>query len=131
MRYAQKTGIRWYNREVEENMKRIADCSIDKYNKYRRLEQLQDPESRELYLEAVALCVQTVTLQQGRELTAAEIRDIEVNIDIINDDVSNEELEFDLLAEHIKRGLPYSDAVIQAQEDVASIRLDPHSEKLN
>ncbi len=112
-------------------MKRIADCSIDKYNKYRRLEQLQDPESRELYLEAVALCVQTVTLQQGRELTAAEIRDIEVNIDIINDDVSSEELEFDLLAEHIKRGLSYSDAVVQAREDVASIRSDPHSEKLN
>ncbi|MCL4491302.1 MAG: hypothetical protein M1510_05270 [Nitrospirae bacterium] len=112
-------------------MKRITDCSIDAYNRYRRLEQLQDPENRELYLEAVALCVQTVTFEQGRELTAAEIRDIEENIDIRSDDISSEELEFDLLSEHIKRGLPYTEAVIQAREEAASIRSELFDETLN
>lgn len=112
-------------------MKRITDCSVDTYNRYRRLEQLQDPRTRELYLDAVASWVRTMTLEMGRELYAAEIREIEENIDVRNDDLLNGELEFDLLATHIKRGLPYADAVIEARMDAESIRSEVFEESLN
>ena len=112
-------------------MKKINDCSVDTYNKYRRLEQLQDPDTRELYLEAVAMCIQNVALEHGRELTAAEVRAIEERIDILSDEISTEELEFDLLSEHLKRGLPFSEAALQAREEAVSIRAELFDGKLN
>lgn len=112
-------------------MKNITDCSIDTYNRYRRLEQLQDPENRELYLEAVAAAVETVTEERGRELTRAEIRDIEEHVDIMDDGILSGELEFDLLAEHIKRGLPFTEAVVLAREEAEHIRAELFDESLN
>ena len=109
----------------------ITDCSIDRYNKYRRLEQLQDPESGELYLETVAFCVQTEMIVLGRKLHAAEIKVIEESVNVLNEAILPDELEFDLLTEHIKRGLPYNEAVIQARENVSSIRSDLFGKRLN
>ena len=116
---------------MEGLMKRMTDCSVDTYNKYRRLEQLQDPETRELYLEAVASAVSAVTLERGRVLTAAEIRDIEEHIDILNDGILTGELEFDLLAEHVKRGLPFTEAAALAREEARDIRAEMFDESLN
>ena len=107
----------------------ITDCSIDRYNRYRRLEQLLDPDCREIYLETVAFCVQTEMILLDRKLTAVEIRGIEESVNVLNDAILPDELEFDLLAEHIKRGLPYDEAVIQAKENVSGIRSDLFGEK--
>lgn len=112
-------------------MKRITDCSITTYNRYRRLEQLQDPENREAYLEAVAAAVETVTNVQGRALTAAEIRDIEENVNVIDDGILTGELEFDLLAEHVRKGLPFTEAALLAREDARTIRAEMFGESLN
>ena len=110
---------------------KITDCSIDRYNRYRRLEQLQDPESRELYLETVAFCVHTETIVLGRNLFAAEIKEIEESVNVLNDVILPEELEFDLLTEHLKKGLPYNEAVIQAKENASNIRSDLFGVRLN
>jgi len=109
----------------------ITDCSIDRYNRYRRLEQLQDPESRELYLETVAFCVQTEAIVLGRKLFASEIKEIEESVNVLNETILPDELEFDLLTEHIKRGLTYNEAVIQAKENASSIRSDLFGKRLN
>ncbi|MBI5234161.1 MAG: hypothetical protein HY880_07385 [Deltaproteobacteria bacterium] len=109
----------------------INDCSIDRYNKYRRLEQLQDPDTRELYLETVAFCVQTETIMMGRNLTSGEIREIEENVNVLNDIILPDELEFDLLTEHIRKGLPYPEAVKQARESASSIFSNLFDERLN
>ena len=115
-----------------KNMKNtITDCSIDRYNRYRRLEQLQDPESRELYLETVAFCVQTEAIVLGRKLFASEIKEIEESVNVLNETILPDELEFDLLTEHIKRGLTYNEAVIQAKENASSIRSDLFGKRLN